>query len=109
MFTIRDFSKRGLFSAVGKLPDYQIILYAIEWYQSGLLTEEDLQQINTKLDLKSLPPYSYATIPEVEPTEESVEAPEEAEEETEEEIEGGSENDNTEIQDMAESSISESD
>lgn len=45
MFSLREFIKKGLISAVGKLADYQIILNAAGWLEKGVLTEEDLAEI----------------------------------------------------------------
>jgi hypothetical protein len=92
MFKVRDYARRGLISAIGKLPDYEIILNSIDYYQNGLLTELDLEEINTMIDRKNYPP-------EIEPSGDEItpEEPIEVESEVEE-------NDNTEIQDMDEGS-----
>ena len=50
MFSLREFIKKGLISAVGKMADYQIILNAAGWLEKGVLVEEDLVEIQTKLD-----------------------------------------------------------
>lgn len=50
MFTLKDFIKRGLICAVGKMMDYQIILNAVGWLEKGVLTEEDLFEIQTVID-----------------------------------------------------------
>lgn len=46
MFNLRDFIKKGLLSAVGKMADYQVILNAAGWLEKGVLTEDDLAEIN---------------------------------------------------------------
>lgn len=46
MFNLREFIKKGLIAAVGKMADYQIILNAVGWHEKGVLTEEDLAEIN---------------------------------------------------------------
>lgn len=55
MFSLRDFVKRGLLDAVGKLADYQVILNAAGWQQKGVLQEEDLAEIDERI--KGQQPY----------------------------------------------------
>lgn len=55
MFRLREFIKKGLIDAVGKMADYQIILNAAGWYEKGVLTEDDLEEIQTKIDEKNTP------------------------------------------------------
>lgn len=50
MFSLRLFVKKGLLDAVGKLADYQVILNATGWYEKGVLLEEDLSEINAKIE-----------------------------------------------------------
>ena len=50
MFKLRDFIKKGLLDAVGKMADYQVILNATGWYEKGVLQEEDLAEISAKID-----------------------------------------------------------
>jgi hypothetical protein len=54
MFNLRNFIKKGLFDAVGKLTDYQIILNAAGWHEKGVLLEEDLIKIQEILDAKNI-------------------------------------------------------
>lgn len=49
-FSLREFIKKGLLDAVGKMADYQIILNAVGWYEKGVLTEEDLAEINAAIE-----------------------------------------------------------
>lgn len=49
-FSLREFIKKGLLDAVGKMADYQIILNATGWYEKGVLLEEDLEEINAKIE-----------------------------------------------------------
>ena len=49
-FTLSGFIKRGLLSAVGKMADYQIILNAAGWLEKGVLSEDDLMEIQTAID-----------------------------------------------------------
>lgn len=74
MFSFRNFLKKGFLDAVGKMADYQIIFNASGYYEKGVLTEEDLAEINAAIEAQ------YATPEE---TEETTEA--EAAETTEEE------------------------
>ena len=53
MFNLRDFIKKGLLDAVGKMADYQVILNASGWYEKGVLLEEDLSVINSAIDIKN--------------------------------------------------------
>ena len=50
MFSFREFIKKGFLSAVGKMADYQIILNASGYYEKGVLTEEDLAEINVAIE-----------------------------------------------------------
>lgn len=50
MFNLREFIKKGLLDAVGKMADYQVILNATGWYEKNVLLEEDLAEINTLID-----------------------------------------------------------
>ena len=45
MFNLREFIKKGLLDAVGKMADYQIILNAAGWHEKGVLEESDLAEI----------------------------------------------------------------
>lgn len=49
MFSIREFVKDGLLRAVGKMADYQIILNAAGWHEKGVLTEDDLAEIQSAI------------------------------------------------------------
>ena len=49
-FTLSGFIKRGLISAVGKMADYQIILNSVGWMEKGVLSEEDLADIQAAID-----------------------------------------------------------
>jgi hypothetical protein len=50
MFNFRGFIKAGLLDAVGKMPDYWIILNAGGWCKDGILLEEDLVEIQAKIN-----------------------------------------------------------
>lgn len=50
MFNLRNFVLRGLKDAVGKMADFQVILNACGWLEKGVLTESDLEEINSLID-----------------------------------------------------------
>ena len=50
MFNLKDFIKKGLLDAVGRMADYQIILNAAGWLEKGVLTEDDLAEINGAIE-----------------------------------------------------------
>ena len=50
MFNLKEFIKSGFLKAVGKMADYQIILNAAGWLEKGVLTEEDLAEIQSAID-----------------------------------------------------------
>ncbi len=50
MFSFREFIKKGFLSAVGKMADYQIILNASGYFEKGVLTEDDLAEINAAIE-----------------------------------------------------------
>ena len=56
MFTLRGFVKKGLLDAVGKMADYQVILNAAGWHEKGVLSEDDLAEINAKIDAQYAQP-----------------------------------------------------
>ena len=50
MFNLKEFIKKGLLNAVGKMADYQVILNAAGWLEKGVLDEADLAEINEKIE-----------------------------------------------------------
>lgn len=50
MFSLKGFIKKGLLDAVGNMADYQVILNAAGWHEKGVLTEEDLADIQAAID-----------------------------------------------------------
>lgn len=50
MFSLKEFVKKGLLNGVGKMADYQIILNALGWLEKGVLTEDDLAEIQLAID-----------------------------------------------------------
>lgn len=55
MFNLRDFIFKGLTDAIGKMADYQVVLNAAGWLEKGVLTEEDLSEIERLIDAKNAP------------------------------------------------------
>ena len=53
MFSLKEFIKKGLLDAVGKMADYQIILNAAGWHEKGVLDEADLAEIQSRIDANS--------------------------------------------------------
>lgn len=54
MFSLKNFIKKGLLDAVGKLADYQVILNAVGWMEKGVLDEIDLADINLKIEAHNI-------------------------------------------------------
>ena len=50
MFSLKNFVKKGLLDAVGKMADYQVILNAAGWMEKGVLDESDLSEISAKIE-----------------------------------------------------------
>lgn len=50
MFKFNEFIKKGFLSAVGKMADYQIILNAASWHEKGVLSTEDLVEVETAVE-----------------------------------------------------------
>ena len=50
MFNLGSFIKGGLIAAVGKMADYQVILNAAGWLEKGVLTEDDLAEIDMAIN-----------------------------------------------------------
>ena len=46
MFNLREFIKKGLISAIGKMADYQVILNATGWYEKNVLHDKDLAEMS---------------------------------------------------------------
>ena len=51
-FTLKNYIKRGLIAAVGKMADYQIILNSVGWMEKGVLSEDDLMEIQAAIDVQ---------------------------------------------------------
>lgn len=55
MFSLKEFIKKGLFDAVGKMADYQVILNAAGWLEKSVLEEADLAELQTAIDAQYIP------------------------------------------------------
>lgn len=53
MFNFREYIKKGFIDAIGKMSDYQIILNSAGYAEKGVLTEEDLAEINSLIEEKN--------------------------------------------------------
>ena len=49
-FNFRDCIKKALIQAIGKKPDFEIVLAAAEWIKIGKMTEIDLAEIQAEID-----------------------------------------------------------
>ena len=65
MFNLREFIKKGLLDAVGKMADYQVILNAAGWHEKGVLTEEDLAEIYVAIEAKNVEQVHESTDAEI--------------------------------------------
>lgn len=54
MFDRRNFIKRGLIDAIGKQPDFWVILNADAYGKEGVLTQADLEEISALIDSRYL-------------------------------------------------------
>lgn len=50
---LREYVKKGFIDAVGKEADHWIRLKSAEWHEKGVLTTEDLAEINGLIDAKN--------------------------------------------------------
>ena len=65
MFKLSEFIKLGLLDAIGKMADYQVILNAVGWFEKGVLTEEDLAEIQSIIkNKKAVPVVEEPEVPE---------------------------------------------
>ena len=55
MFDYREFLMKGFKNAVGKMADYQVIFNANGFYEKGILTEDDLAELQKMIDSKNAP------------------------------------------------------
>ena len=53
MFSLQNFIKDGFLKAIGNKPDYEIKLKSADWFAKGVLTEEDLAEIEAVIENKN--------------------------------------------------------
>ncbi len=53
MFSLREFLMTGFRGAVGKMPDYQVIMNAAGYYEKNVLTTGDLAELQSLIDEKN--------------------------------------------------------
>lgn len=53
IFDRRKFVKTGMLDAVGKMPDYWVVDNSLGWNEKGVLTEDDLAEIQAAVDSKN--------------------------------------------------------
>lgn len=54
MFDRRNFIKKGLLDAIGKQADFWVIINADDYAEKGVLTDDDLKEINEKIEAQYL-------------------------------------------------------
>lgn len=64
MFNLGNFIKVGLLDAVGKMADYQVILNAAGWHEKGVLSADDLMEIQTAIEAQYITPEEVEQIEE---------------------------------------------
>ena len=47
---LRNFVMKSLKSAIGNMPDYWVLNNALGWYEKGVLTESDLEDIQKEIE-----------------------------------------------------------
>ena len=73
-FSLHDFLMNGFRAAIGKMPDYKVYVNTVGWFEKGVLTEEDLAEVQELIDRKNAPVEQPSI--EEEPMEQPVEEPE---------------------------------
>lgn len=51
---LRKFVMKSMKSAIGNMPDYWVLNNALGWYDKGVLTEADLEEIQAVMDDQDL-------------------------------------------------------
>lgn len=46
----REYIKKGFLDACGKMPDFWVILNSNAYYEKGVLTWDDIEEINAKIE-----------------------------------------------------------
>ena len=55
MFNLREFVKKGLIKAIGIQSDYWVMLTSANWFNKGVLLEEDMIEIQNAIDENNKP------------------------------------------------------
>ena len=53
MFNFRNYILKAFIDAIGKMADYQVMLNAAGYQEKGVLTEDDLSEIERRIDAKN--------------------------------------------------------
>ena len=53
MFSLQNFVRDGFLKAIGNKADYEIKLKSADWLAKGVLTEEDLAEIEIAIESKN--------------------------------------------------------
>ena len=80
---LRQFVKKTIFKMIDNVPEWQVREYALGWYAKGILTEEDLAEIEEAYNKPEEPVVAENEITEEvaeEPVEENVETEDTTEE-----------------------------
>lgn len=80
---LRQFVKKTIFKMIDNVPEWQVREYALGWYAKGILTEEDLEEIEEAYNKPEEPVAAENGITEEaaeEPVEENVETEDTTEE-----------------------------
>lgn len=56
MFSLNDFIMKTLNGMVGNYPDFQVREYATNWYSKGVLTEDNLAEIDVVIENQYIEP-----------------------------------------------------
>ena len=54
-FSLHDFLMNGFRAAIGQMPDYKVYVNTVGWFEKGVLTEEDLAEVQELIDKKNAP------------------------------------------------------
>ena len=53
MFNYREFLMQGFKNAIGEMPDYKVIFNANGFFEKGVLTEDDLSELQKMINAKN--------------------------------------------------------
>lgn len=52
-FSLHDFLMNGFRAAIGQMPNYKVYINTVGWFEKGVLTEEDLAEVQELIDRKN--------------------------------------------------------